>query len=79
MSRHLFQLNRLSLSSAACFDMFSRSERAAYYAALVAECTDSLQSSVHSLYGDLFLDIGAESNRLTSYAEHDSHEVITIS
>jgi hypothetical protein len=43
MSRHLFQLGRLSGCSAASLDQFSRSESAACHAALLSECTDSLQ------------------------------------
>jgi hypothetical protein len=79
MSRHLFQLNRLSSCSPAFFDQFSRSERAAYRAVFVAECTDSLQSFVHSLPGDVFLELGAESNSFTLYAEYHGDEVITVS
>jgi hypothetical protein len=79
MSGNLFQLSRLSPNNAACFYPFSRLKSIAYYAALVAEYTESLQSSVHLLRCDVFLEIGAESNGLISYAEYDSHEVITMS
>jgi hypothetical protein len=69
----------LSPNNTACFDPFARLKSIAYYAALVAEYTDSLQSSIHLLRCEVFLEIGAESNGLISHAEYDSHEVIMIS
>jgi hypothetical protein len=79
MSRHLFQLARLTLTNAVFFDPVSRSESTARHVTLVAECTDSLQSLVHSFRGDAFLELGAEFNSFTSYAEYDGYEGITMS
>jgi hypothetical protein len=78
MARQLFQLGPLSLCNATFFDPVSRLESAACHIILVAECTDSLQLFVQSLRGDAFLELGAESNSLTSYAEYNGHEVITM-
>jgi hypothetical protein len=67
MSRHLFQLARLSLCNT-FIDPFFHSENAAHHAALVADRTDNLQSLVHSLRHDVFLELGPESSRATSHA-----------
>jgi hypothetical protein len=79
MSRHLFQLGQLSPCNAAFLDPFSRSESAVYSAEHVAESTDGHPLSVHSLRGDLFLELGAESSRVASYAGYDGHEVLAMS